>query len=77
MDISVATFARMFPHVAKKTRRLIGFRKKGNHKKVVTMNVEPRTEKTDVVRVATSMARILPADSCEAMSMAEVRLPQL
>ena len=38
---------------------------------MLMMNVEPRTEKTDVVRVATSMARILPAGSGDAMVMVE------
>lgn len=45
----------MFPHVAKKTKRLMGFLKNGNRRKVKTMKVEPSTEKIEDTRVAISM----------------------
>jgi len=63
IDIKVAMFVKIFPNVAKNTRRLIGFLKKGKHTKVVMMIVEPMTESPDAALVAMTSAKSLWGDS--------------
>jgi hypothetical protein len=71
--MSVATLAMMFPHAAQKTRRLMAsaismrngrdgggdarLRKNLKDRKVLMMRREPKTDRTEVTRSETSMAR--------------------